>query len=344
MATAYTQDPQKSVKEKFSATMGGKDATSEAPIAPTKSKKSPPQEALPAPVSLQAIEGMYAPLRREIEALPPPAAQPVPPQTRPLNAFLSVLGANLGATLLHNPEIAQKATDYLLQKEQERKAIEAQNYATDLAFNQNKRNQLIQIRGQALETALKAALDANDTERAAKISQNLAKLQGEIQKETIIPAQGAEELKQIQERGRQERLVNAEQIRLQWDKAEGLSAKPLTAQQFQKAIDDVNKNKELTTEETGFFSEILTKLFGGNKKVGKRDMLKGAYVTGLIAGEPDVKSAAKRRLITMVWSELGLMKKYPDPKTPLAPEDELKVRKAFADLGLNFDTDVAKVP
>jgi hypothetical protein len=340
---SYTQEPSKTVKEKFSATSTTRPAREERGVVPTKGKPVGGQAALPPPVSLAQIEGMYEPLRKEIEALPPPAAQPVPPQTKPLAAFLSVLGANLGASLLRNPQVAQQATEYLLQKEQERKATVAQNYATDLAFNQNKRNQLVQIRGQALETALKAALESNDSERAAKIGQNLAKLQGEIQTGMVIPAAGKEELKQIEETGRQARMTQAERIRLEWEKAEGIATKPLTPQQFQKAIDDVNKNKELTTEEHGFFGNIWRSLFGGENKLSKRDMLKGAYVTGLIAGEPAVQGTAKRRLTTMVVSELGLLKKYPDPNTPFSPEDEQKVLRAFADLGLNYQTDVAPI-
>lgn len=340
----YVTAPTAKVKEKFTVTGSQSGKPVNAGPSPTVSKgKVPPPAALPPPLSMQAIDQMYAPLRKEIEALPPPTPAPVPQKTPALNAFISALGANLGAALTRNPAMGQQVTDYMIQKEQERKAAEAQNYATRLAFDQNKRNQLIQIRAQSLETALKGAMEANDSERAAKIAENLHKLQAEVQANVLIPAETEKGIKIAQEEGRQQRLNIAATVKAALEKETEGIGKPLTAQQLQKAIDDVNKNKELTTQENGFFGNIWQSLFGGDKKVGKKDMLKGAYVTGLIAGEPQVRSTSKRRLLTMVYSELGLLKKY-KPDEPFKPADEAAVRKALADLGLDPERDVFQVP
>jgi hypothetical protein len=261
----------------------------------------------------------------------------VPPATPPLNAFLALLGGHLGASLLRDPGAADKVFNYLEQKEQEQKTIEAQNYAQDLAFSQSKRSQLIQIRGKALEAALTAAIEANDTERAAKISENLQKLQGEIQAETVIPAQTAGGLEEIKERGKQERLTLADQLRakLEEEAAKG-QLKPLTGKEFLKSIDDINKNKELTTAQEGILGPFFRSIFGGDKKVGKRDMLKAAFVTGIMAGEPAVKADAKRRLLMTIYGELGWLGKR-DVSKEFTPQEEAKVAAKLAEYGLSWD-------
>jgi hypothetical protein len=338
----YIQAPTQAVKEKFSLAGKGSSPREVQPIAPPQVGKVA-ETAIPPPLSMQQVSSFYEPLRQEIESLPPPEHAPVPAATPPLNAFLAVLGATLGASLNRNPAGAQQVSDYLIQKEQERKAIEAQNYARDLAFNENKRNQLIQVRGQALETSLQAAIQANDTERAAAIAKNLEVLRGQVATQMTEPAKTAGELTVEKERGRQARLTLADNIRMQLEKTAEMQNKPMTAQQFAAAIDAVNKNKELTTEEEGLLGPWWRKIFGGKRPLDKREAIKGVQVTALLAGEPNVRSAAKRRLVTSVLSDLGLDKRY-KANEPFTPEDEAKFRKAFADLGLNYDTDVAPVP
>jgi len=343
MATpSYVSQPTATVREKFTVSGGGKKGDA-GPSPIVRKGKVPPQAALPPPLSMDQIDKFYSPIRDELNALPPPQPMPVPPHTPPLNAFLSLLAGNLGSSLTRNPAQAQQISEYLINKEQERKAIESQNFATRVAFDQNRRNQLIAIRAKSLDTALEEAIKSGDTERAAKIAQNQMKLGSELKAEVETPAETQGRIAQEQERGRQDRLTLAEQLRLTLEKETGSAGKPLTAQQFQKAIDDVNKDKELTTEEHGVLGNVWRYFFGGNNKVNKRDMLRGTYVTGLLAGESGVRQVSKRRLTTMLLADLGFLKKY-KPGQDFTPDDEAKVRKAFADLGLDYDRDVAVVP
>src|SRR5882672_2937982 len=320
----YTADPVAAVKESFTLSGSGGGDAGPGGRAPT--PKAQPAVALPPPLSTATIESLYQPLRHDIETLPPPAARPVPPPPPALNSFLSLLGANLGASLLRDPGAADKIFGYMQEKEQQRQAIEDQNYAQNLAFNENKKAQLVAIRGKALETALQVAIQSNDAERAAKIAENLHRLQAETQAQTVIPAMSSLQIEKAKEIGRQQRLTLADQIKMKLE-ATTASGKlqPITGKDFLKSIDDINKNKELTTHENGLLGGLLQGIFGGDKKVSKKDMLKASFVTGIMAGDPGVKADAKRRLLMTVYSDLGWLgrrtcrKFLPRRKRPSSP-------------------------
>lgn len=333
MATEYTKEPTKAVSERMSAstkrtTTGGGGGS----VQPTPIAAIPAQEALPPPMSLAQIEGLYAPLRRDIETLPPPEPAPVPPQTRPLSAFLAVLGANLGASLLRNPGAAQQVTDFLIQKEQERKAVQAQNYARDLAFNQDKRMRLVQIRGQALETALKAALEANDAERAAKIAQNLSKLQAEVQVESIIPAAGAEELKQIEAQGKQARLTEETKAAAARTEEEKRAEKPLTTKEYLAARTAVMRNKQLDVEVERKFNFFGLKFGPRTGTPSEREEeAETIDVATIKNGEEVAKKGAKANLKRSILKRLGLLGK---PAPEFTPTELQLLRDELAKYGL----------
>lgn len=331
----YTTNPSQKVKEKFSASLTSGAEIGPGPAIPKPAKTT--RAALPPPMSIDQIDSYFEPIRKEIQALPPPEAAPVPPKTPALTAFLSVLAGNLGASLTRNPAQAEQIQNYLLEKDKERKAAEAQNFASRVAFDQNRRNQLISIRAQALDTALQEAIKSGDSERAAKIAENQLKLGADLKATVETPAETAGKIAVTQEEGRQQRMTLAAAARLAIEKETEGTGKPLTPQQFQKAIDDVNKNKELTTEEHGLLGNLWRMLVGGDNKINKRDMLMGTYVTGFLGGETSVQDTSRRRLLSMIYAQLGLLKKYKDPKTPFSPEDEAKVRKALTDVGLDPD-------
>lgn len=332
----YTENPVAAVKRSFTVS-GSTGGGEPGPGGTAKPPKVPKADALPPPLSTSTIESLYQPLRQEIEALPPPTPRDVPPPTPALNSFLSLLGANLGASLLRDPAAADKIFGYMQEKEQQRQTIQAQNYAQDLAFSQNKRAQLVAVRGKALETALQVAIQSNDTERAAKIAENLQKLQGEIQAQTVIPAQTGMHLEVAKEEGKQARLTLAEQLRIKLEEtAAAGELKPITGKEFLKSIDDINKNKELGTSQEGLLGPLLRSVFGGEKKVGKRDMLKASFVTGIMAGDPGVKADAKRRLLMTIYSDLGWLGKKDVSKTLTAAE-EAQLAGKLAEYGVTFD-------
>jgi len=331
----YTADPVAAVKESFTLSGSGGGDAGPGGRAPT--PKAQPAVALPPPLSTATIESLYQPLRHDIETLPPPAARPVPPPPPALNSFLSLLGANLGASLLRDPGAADKIFGYMQEKEQQRQAIEDQNYAQNLAFNENKKAQLVAIRGKALETALQVAIQSNDAERAAKIAENLHRLQAETQAQTVIPAMSSLQIEKAKEIGRQQRLTLADQIKMKLE-ATTASGKlqPITGKDFLKSIDDINKNKELTTHENGLLGGLLQGIFGGDKKVSKKDMLKASFVTGIMAGDPGVKADAKRRLLMTVYSDLGWLGKK-DVSKILTPQEEAQLSNKLAEYGVTFD-------
>lgn len=187
--STYTEDPKGAVKAAFSASSSESGGGSNEPIPPL-----PKEEALPAPLSSNDVASAFAPLLNEISNQKAPPGRPVPPPTPALATFLSVLAGTLGAQMAKDPRVEENIISTLDQHEQQRQAIQDQNYANELMFNREKANRRLSAMGQMLETEVDAAMKANDAERAMKANKNLEILRGFVEGRNIM-LQGREQQK-----------------------------------------------------------------------------------------------------------------------------------------------------
>lgn len=280
----YTNAPSETVSNKFSMSLSASGGGPETLIPPI-----PPQEALPAPISSNDIAQAFAPLMAEIQGQKAPAGRPVPPPTPALATFLSVLAGTLGAQLTKDPRVEESVIQTLTSHEQQRQAIQDQNYAQDLLFNREKANQRLAAMGQQLEADLAAATSAKDTERMMKVNQNLEKLRGFMQGRTEMI------------RGNEDRKTARVAASLKTTEG-GEEAKPLEPKDYVARRGELLTSKEVPADKGGFF-------FGWGKTHPKREELAQLDKEALHSGNEKTIVAAKRNIQQAVLKDLGFANK-----------------------------------
>jgi hypothetical protein len=328
----FVAAPSETVKRKFSAsvsTSGGGDTT--APAIPGVGLADVAQQPVPQTGPSQAdIASFFQPLLDQVQNERAPLSRPVPAETSPTGTFLGLLAGNLATTFSKNPAFAEQSQRYLAEQERKRQAISEQNYADELTFSKEKKNRLIVIRGQILETQLEKAIKEGDQERALVISTNMAKLQEGLQRES--QKQKAEQEKAlIGARGAEDRKTNAAQAKIKMEEEKAAAGKPLTTKEYLAARNAVARNKELDEK-----TRSKWKAFGIPLPFGPRDATptereeeaEGIDVATIKNGEPTAQRAAKANLKRSILKRLGLL------GTTASPEAKMLVRAELEKYGL----------
>lgn len=279
----YTNAPTEAVSKSFSASMSASGGGPDTVIPPI-----PKDEALPAPISSNEISKAFAPLMAEIQGQKGPKGRPVPPPTPALATFLSVLAGSLGAQLTKDPRVEESVIQTLTSHEEQRQAIQNQNYAQDLLFNQQKANQRLAAMGQQLEADLAAATSAKDTERMMKVNQNLEKLKGFMQGRTEM-IRGNEDRKTA-------RVTAAMKAK------EGELAATLEPKDYAARRGELITSKEVPADKGGMF-------FGWGQTHPKREELAQLDKEALHSGNEKTIVAAKRNIQQAVLKDLGFANK-----------------------------------
>lgn len=327
----YTTAPAQTIKEKFSvSTTGGQN---EPPIPPFRLGQAPPelaQSPLPAPVSGASIEEMFGPLLGAAEAEQAFASKDVPAATNPWMAFAGALAANTATSLTRNPLFAQQFAQYLEAEDRRRQAIQDENYANELLFSKEKRNRLFAIRGQILEKQLDEALKANDFERAQTAAQNLEKFRETLSR-AMLPEKTAAEAYGTRVRGEEERKTLRTRASLETEKTTGVSAKPLTMDQYIDAINSAFKSKGDEGQEWGKVLGFIPAPWLKGPVKGKTELMERIHASAIQGGEPDVQKAARRSLLLSIAKRLEV-----DPTKDLDQKQLDALKSEFAKLGLTL--------
>jgi hypothetical protein len=330
---SYVTSPGEAIKQRFSIGLTG--GQNEPPIAPfTLGAGGFQQSPIPPPVSQDEIQRQFAPLIQEVQGEEAPTPREAPSPLNPWMVFASALAANMGSSLTKNPLFAQQFAQNMEQDQKRRQAIEDENYANELLFSKEKRTRLFAIRGQALETALKQAIDANDMERAAKIAQNLETHRASIEKQ-LLPAKQAAEEHGIRVKGEEDRKL--ERLKILLENTKSTAGKPLTMDQFQDNVRNAIALKEdqLPVTQEGWNILGIQTTFG-QKKIKKQDVLDRIYAEGALSGDQSVSVAAKRNLILSISQRLGV-----DPAKAFAFANG-NTKALTKDEQAKFDAELAK--
>ena len=333
----YVSSPSQTVKSKFSASVsmpGSGDTT--APPIPGVGLADVGQQPVPqsGPSQLD-IATFFQPLLDQIQNERQPLSRPVPAETSPTGTFLGLLAGNLATSFSRNPQFAQQAQRYLAEQEQKRVAIQEQNYADELTFSKEKKNKLIAIRGQILESQLEKAIKDGDQERALVISTNMAKLQEGLQRESQ-KQQAEREKALIGARGAEDRKTNAANAKIKAEEETTQASKPLTTKEYLAARNQVARNKlldEKTRSKWQLFGVTLP--FGprDNTPTEREEEAEGIDVATIKNGEPTAQKAAKANLKRSILKRLGLLGTTASPEARMLVKDELaKYGLTMADL------------
>jgi hypothetical protein len=260
--------------------------------------------------SPEEMKAFFQPLLDQVQNEQTPLSRPVPADVSPIGTFLGTLAGNLASTFAQNPAFAQQAQQYLAEQHKQKQAIVEQNYANQLAFDAEKRNKIISIRGQILEKTLDEAIKSGDLERANVASKNLASFQEGLKRETQ-----REEAQQrqaiVQEQGRQERLTERTKASAKASEEKTAAAKPMTTKEYLQGVNDINKNKNIPSEGRGAFGIPFGPRFQ-QEPTSHEGALEQFHASAILNGEPTVKSAAKQNLLRVIKTRLGLVNKTPN--------------------------------
>jgi hypothetical protein len=324
--TTFTTAPAETVKRKFSTsveTTGGEPGASPAipPINIADLAQQPTPDTGP---SQAEIEAFYKPLLDQIQNQQQPLSRPVPADISPTGTFLGLLAGNLASTFAQNPAFAQQAHQYIADQSRQKQAIEEQNYATQLASDAEKRNKIITLRGQILEHTLDEAIKKGDLQAANVASQNLARFQEGLKRESQRE-EAQQRLAIVQEQGRQERLTEKTKASVRASEEKTAAAKPMTTKEYLQGVNDINKNKNLPG--VGFregVNRAMGGVFGTPQPSGHEEALEQFHASAVLNGEPTVKTAAKQNLKRIILSRLGLIGKTPDAAAKARVKAELE--------------------
>jgi hypothetical protein len=255
--------------------------------------------------SPEEMKAFFQPLLDQVQNEQTPLSRPVPADVSPIGTFLGTLAGNLASTFAQNPAFAQQAQQYLAEQHAQKQAIQEQNYANQLAFDAEKRNKIISIRGQILEKTLDEAIKSGDLERANVASKNLITFQEGLKRET--QREDAQQRQAIvQEQGRQERLTEKTKASVKASEEKTAAAKPMSTKEYLQGINDVNKNKQLG-------NSAPFRFLGFQKEAtSHEEALEQFHASAILNGEPTVKTAAKQNLLRLVKTRLGLIGKEPN--------------------------------
>jgi len=310
----FVGQPSETIKRKFSvsgSTTGGD--TTAPPIPPISTADLGQQPVPQSGPSQEQIAAFYQPLLDQIQNEAQPLSRPVPAQVAPLGTFLGLLAGNLATTFSQNPAFQQQAQNYLAEQTQKREAIQEQNYAQNLTFDQAKKNKLITIRGQILEKQLDEAIKKGDLAAANAASQNLYKFQEGIKRES--DKQEADRRKAlIQVQGAEDRKTAGVKAKLSAEEEAAKANPVLTTKDYLGARNAVARNKNLDEK-----THSKWKLFGITLPIGPRDATptereeeaEGIDVATIKNGEPTAQRAAKANLKRSILKRLDLLGKAP---------------------------------
>lgn len=256
-------------------------------------------------VSQDQIAAMFAPLLGEIQGMNAPSGREVPEPFSPKQTFLSVLAGSLGSQLSRNPAVLEEVYNRINEREVRRQTIEDQNYATSMAFDQNKRMQVLGIHGKVLEAQLQNAIETGNQEAITKHSDALAKFQASVQ---IY----LEKMQQTGATAREKMTIAGRTA----GKEGGMSMVD-----FLKGLNDIQQADPKKLPETA------ATWFGGKRPLSKQDAVMLHYAGGAIGGNEAVAPLAMGRFITMLKAKY----KLPD-KISAGPNQEKQVRKVMAEL------------
>lgn len=332
--TTFVNSPSETVKAKFKASggllSGGDTSTPPIPDINTAdlAQKPLPQQT-PSPTD---IESFYKPLLDQIQNQQQPLSRPVPADVSPSGTFLGLLAGNLASTFSRNPAFADQAHEYLAEQHRTQQAIQNQNYATQLAFDAEKRNNIIAVRGQILEKTLDEAIKSGDLQRANVASQNLAKFQEGLQRES--QRQKAQQEQALEKtKGAEARKLEAQKAALSLSletkaqkEAAKAAAKPMSTKDYLQGINDINKNKNILSEGKGFFFGMGPRT--DTTPTSHESALEQFHASAILNGEPTVKASAKQNLKRLILTRLGLIGKTPDAAA------KAKVKDALGQYGL----------
>ena len=323
----FINAPAQTIKKSFSvsgSTKGGGDTTATT-VPPINTADLAPQTVASAGPSQNEIAQFFQPLLEHIQNEQTPASRPVPADVSPTGTFLGLLAGNLAATFAQNPAFAQQAHQYLAEQEQRRQTIQEQNYAQDLAFNAEKRNKLISIRGQILETQLTKAINDGNLVQANALSKELTKFQEGIKRESQRE-EAQQGIAKIQEQGRQERLTQAQKVTLTAKEEAAAAGKPITTKQYLDARNDVAKNKQLPSDITHTFFGLNNPWIGNRAPTpSDRELaLEQIDVSTIKNGEPTATRGAKANLKRSILKRLNLLGTTASPQAREAVRAELE--------------------
>jgi hypothetical protein len=310
--STYTTDPSEAIKNQFSASVETSGGGNTAPVAiPPINLADLPQQPIPDTGPNEAeIFAFYKPLLDQVQNEQTPLSRPVPADISPIGTFLGTLAGNLASTFAQNPAFAAQAQNYLAQHAKQKQAIEEQNYANELAFSAEKRNKIISIRGQILEKTLDEAIKSGDLAKANVASQNLARFQEGLKRES--QRQEAQRRQAIvQEEGRQARLTEKTKATAKASEEKTAAAKPMTTKEYLQGINDINKNKNIPNEAKGlFWTDIGPRI--RKEATSHEEALEQFHASAILNGEPTVQKSAKQNLLRIVKTRLGLIGKEPN--------------------------------
>jgi hypothetical protein len=133
--------------------------------------------------SEQDIMGKYAGLEGLVNAQPGPKPQTPPGEVDPWKIFAATLAGSFASQISKRPELLDVATENIKKIEARRQAIQDQNAANAMLFDQNQYNRILNIRTTALSTVLEKAIKDGDNEKAAATAERLQKIQDNAIKE-----------------------------------------------------------------------------------------------------------------------------------------------------------------
>ncbi len=153
------------------------------------------------------------------------------------------------------------------------------------------------------------AIKSGDLQKANVASQNLAKFQEGLKRETQ-----REEAQQrqaiVQEQGRQERLTEKTKASVKASEEKTAAAKPMTTKEYLQGVNDINKNKNLPSEGRGFFFGLGPRT--DITPTSHEGAIEQFHASAILNGEPTVQKAAKQNLLRLVKTRLGLLGKAPN--------------------------------
>lgn len=128
-------------------------------------------------------EGMFSDIANLINKQQAPAQQPVPQRVSPLARAIAGFAGGMNAVQTGNGQVLQNATNAIRQQDQEASNVEANNFSTKLQFDQNKQEQLLNLKMKILEMKRNEAIKAGDRDLALKMAEQELKLQAILKKE-----------------------------------------------------------------------------------------------------------------------------------------------------------------
>jgi len=249
---------------------------------------------MPQPLGSDVISGAFAPLLAQMNAQKAPAPRDVPPPSPALATFLSALAGSLGTQFAKDPAIEQHVFGVMHENEVRRQAIQDQNYADKLQFDQQSANRRYSLMGQMIETQLQQAIQNNDVKQAAYYNQQLEKIRGQMEARTAV----------LREKAAGEADVEKARATAEVQK-KGSAQKTLEPDEYLTARTNILKDKTLQDEKTGMLDKV-GQFFTGPPADTKQSELRQVDKAGILSGNPQTQAAAKRNIRQAVTGKLGL--------------------------------------